>query len=295
MHLRTVSLRSFVSLLLATTIGITMLSETAAVSLPNQIPNLSAKSYVVIRNQPLSEPSNKEPDVVLSKNVSSQRSIASLSKIFAAIVVSKNSFDPKKTIVTNRDDHITGLGGSRTRLELNWTYKTIDLLYAALIASDNRAVSAIGRSVGLTPQGLTKSMNEFAILLGLDKTRFSDPVGINPLNRSTAKQVAIATYIASRIPLLSRVMSTPERYVIPVKGYININYRNTNPETHRSHPRVTFLASKTGYNSDAGYCIAATVKIDKTIYTYSILGSASKYERITDQRKVLSYLLRNTH
>jgi len=269
----------------------TLIASQSLAALTDRPVNLSAESYVVIKHGSGKHAQTSGEKTILAHNENKSRSIASLSKLFAAVVVSRNHFDPSETIVTNREDHQVGLGGSRTRLELNWTYRTIDLLYAALIASDNRAVSAIGRSVGLPPHKLTKAMNQLAKQVGLSQTHFEDPVGINPNNRSTAKEVAKITQIAAQVALLRKVMSTAERYVIPVKGYINVNYRNTNPEVHNPK-QARFLASKTGYNSNAGYCLAATVHIGHATYTYVILGSGSKYERILDQRKIIKYLSR---
>ena len=87
--------------------------------------------------------------------------------------------------------------GAAVGLELKWTYRNEDLLHAMLMASDNRAVSALARATGLTPQELVREMNELAAQLKLPRTQLAGPVGINHDNVSTAREVATIVKIAA--------------------------------------------------------------------------------------------------
>jgi len=54
---------------------------------------------------------------------------------------------------------------------------------------------------------------------------------------------------------------------------------------------VKFLASKTGYNDAAGYCLAVVVKLPKLgEVTIVLLGSKSKLNRVIDERRILRWL-----
>ena len=128
--------------------------------------------------------------VLLARNAGEERAIASLTKLVAALVVRDQGLPLDGAMTLNRADYRVALGGSRTRLELNWTYHNRDLLRAALMSSDNRAVSALGRAVNLYAKALVQAMNAYVRGMGLEQTRFRGPVGLDHGNRSTAWDLA---------------------------------------------------------------------------------------------------------
>ena len=95
---------------------------------------------------------NRTDKVLLSRNAGQSHSIASLTKLQAALVFLDRGLKLEQGTVINRDDWKVALDGCRTRLELKWTYRNLDLLHAALMSSDNRAVSALARATGLQVQ-----------------------------------------------------------------------------------------------------------------------------------------------
>lgn len=245
-------------------------------------PKVTAKSALILHN--------KTGTVLYARNANEVRSIASLTKLAAALVIRARGVALDKGTTINRDDHKVGLGGCRTRLELKWTYRNRDLLHAALMASDNRAVSALGRAVKLSANGLVQAMNELAGRMGLKKTTFRGPVGIDHGNTSTAWEISRIIRKASKDPVLSGVMSKHEYDVKPMKGYLRIHYRNTNPLVGEKK-RYEFIASKTGYNDEAGYCLASVVRLRRLgEVTFVLLGSKRKIDRIYDARHVLEWL-----
>ena len=245
-------------------------------------PSLSARAVLVLGNE-----SGKE---YISRRADELRPLASLTKLMAALLVMERKLDLDGTTVINREDWKVALRGARSRLELKWTYRNRDLLYAALLSSDNRATSALGRAVGLNANALVQAMNEKARRMGLKQTTFKGPVGIHHGNRSTAREVARLVRAASRDKVLSKIMGTAGRRIKPRRGYIKPYYRNTNRLVGKSK-KYRFLATKTGYNSAAGYCIAVVVKIrGRGGYTVVLLGSRSKWLRIRDLRRVVHWL-----
>jgi D-alanyl-D-alanine endopeptidase (penicillin-binding protein 7) len=245
-------------------------------------PELSAKSVLVL------DTSTGKP--LLARNATEERSIASITKLMAALVVRDRGLKLDEGTVINRDDWKVALEGCRTRLELKWTYSNEDLLHAALMASDNRAVSALGRAVGLHANALVQKMNEHARRMGLKRTRFRGPVGIDPGNKSTAWEVARFARAASKDKVLSKIMGKDGYMIKPMRGYLKRWYRNTNPLIGKTKG-VKFLASKTGYNSDAGYCITTVAKIrGRGTVTIVLLGSSKKYTRVRDLRRIISWL-----
>jgi len=245
-------------------------------------PKLSAEAVLVIDNE-----SGK---VLLARRANEVRSIASLTKLQAALVFINRGIKLDQGTEINREDWKTALDGCRTRLELKWTYSNRDLLHAALMASDNRAVSALGRAVGLHATGLVQAMNELARRMGLSKTSFRGPVGIEHDNVSTAWEISRIVRATAKEPALSEPMSKKQYRVKPMRGYLKVWYRNTNPLVG-TFKGADFLASKTGYNIKAGYCVASVAKLRGLgTLTIVLLGCKHKADRPADMRKIIRWL-----
>jgi D-alanyl-D-alanine endopeptidase (penicillin-binding protein 7) len=245
-------------------------------------PELSAKAVLVLHH--------RSGKILLERNAYLVRSIASLTKLQAALVFASRGLQLEEGTEVTRDDWRVALQGCRTRLELRWTYRNEDLLHAALLASDNRAVSALGRAVGLSSEELVREMNEKAQQMGLKNTHFRCPVGIDYGNVSTAWEMSQIVKAASNLESLKQVMRKPEYLVKPLHGYLPIRYHNTNPLVGSSKD-VIFIASKTGYNKRAGYCIASVASISGLgPVTMVLLGSTHRATRVKDLRRLIQWL-----
>ncbi len=244
------------------------------------------------------------PDAFLFREMGSRRAllgraayrvhaIASLTKLMATLVVVERHLDLRGVTRVERIDLRTAAGGARTRLLLGAKYRNEDLLHAALLASDNVAVSALGRAVGLAPAALTAAMNRRARLMGLRHTRFLDPVGINHGNVSTAWEVSFLLEAAVSNPVLRRIMETPEHYVRAVwPRRHHVNYLSTNLLLFRRRWRV--VGGKTGFNSAAGYCFAGAVALagfGRPVLGV-VLGSRGKLWRFRDFEQLLAEVRR---
>ena len=105
--------------------------------------------------------------------------------------------------ITGED--IDTIKNTRSRLPLGTHFRRDDLLRLALMASDNRAASALGRNF---PGGLpaaVAAMNEKAKALGLTQTHYVDSSGLSPGNISTPADLYKAT-----IRLTTNVLSKEE-------------------------------------------------------------------------------------
>ena len=245
-------------------------------------PDVSAEAVLVLHN-----PSGK---ALFARGANQVRSIASLTKVPVALVVRRRGLELDAGTMITREDHRAALGGARTRLELKWTYRNRDLLRASLMASDNRATSALGRAVGLHATALVQALNERARREGLLKTRFRGPVGLDHGNVSTAWEVTRFIRQAAKDPVLREIMATKVHTVRPMRGYIKVHYRNTNPLVGTLSD-VTFTASKTGFNNEAGYCIAAVARVGRRgEHTFVLLGATSKAARVRDLRRLIKWV-----
>jgi D-alanyl-D-alanine carboxypeptidase len=225
---------------------------------------------------------------LFARNAEEVAGIASTTKIFVAMVVRRRGIDLDGVTKIERVDCDHARGGARTRLEIRHSFTNRDLLRAMLIASDNRAPTALARAAGLDPDGLVAAMNSLARELGLAHTSFTDPSGLRG-NVSTAREMAIAMREALKDPVLAEIMGAREVSVRSIHSKpLNIYYRNTNDALHSSRYKV--IGGKTGYTRDAGYClvIAARVKGREVIMVF--LGEQRKLTRFGDFGRVVHWI-----
>ncbi len=219
-------------------------------------PNIQAESATIVDLADGAELFVKNPDEV--------RPIASISKLMAMLVVldtttgRKLDLDASTTMIES--DRQIASGGARSRLAVGQTFSNRDLLHAALMASDNRAVPALGRATGLSPAEMVQAMNKKAQELGLNSTRFEDPVGLSAQNTSTARDLVKLLKAAIAQPLITEITQKAKYVAHPVgKPKWAIEYTNTDAVARGGHYEV--LTGKTGYTDLARYCLAIAVKL----------------------------------
>lgn len=224
------------------------------------LPNIQATAAIVVDLERGTALYEKNPDAV--------RPIASISKLMAMMVVLDRKLGPGgeraldldgKTVITESDARLT-TRGARSRLLTGMALTNRDLLHAALMASDNRAVLALGRAVGLSPPALAAEMTAKARSLGLSKTEFHDPTGLDYRNVSTPREVVKMLTAALKEPLISQIARTAHfvAHSLPPRRTA-VEYTNTDQLLRTSRHRV--LGGKTGYNDRAGYCLVVAARV----------------------------------
>jgi serine-type D-Ala-D-Ala endopeptidase (penicillin-binding protein 7) len=248
---------------------------------PDGWPNVKAPSAVVIDLDAGEELYHKNPDEV--------RPIASVGKIFVALAVRAHKLDLAGATAILPEDRQFARGGSKSRLHEGKSFQNHDLLRAMLIGSDNRAVTAVGRAAGLTPDKLVAAMNAEARKLGLKKTSFTDPTGLNG-NVSTTREVAVALRAALEDPVLAAIMGSHEAIVRSVShpGY-SVWYANTNHVLRAN--RYPVIGGKTGYTDEARYCLAVASKLDNRRVGMVFLGAEGELTRFADFNRVAEWIV----
>jgi D-alanyl-D-alanine endopeptidase (penicillin-binding protein 7) len=225
---------------------------------------------------------------IYAKNADDVRPIASVGKLFLALALrDKNIPLDGKTTITDEDRKFAE-GGARSRLLVGKTFTNHDLLRAMLIASDNRACTALGRGAGMTPAELVAAMNEEAQKLGLVHTKFTDPSGVNG-NVSTPREVLLALKAALDDPVISEVLSTPKITIqsVDAKNPISVEYSSTDLALRAG--KYTVLGGKTGYTDDAKYCLAIAASFSGKKVGMVFLGAEGKLTRFADFNRVAEW------
>lgn len=222
--------------------------------------------------------------VVWAKNPHDRRPVASLTKLMTALVVLEKNVNLSDSMTVTMDD-VTGAGHSHVRAGNRVAVG--DLLRCSLISSDNCATRTLARSTGLTIPEFVAAMNTKARALNLRETHYADPTGLDRNNLSTAADQARLIILAADNPLISRITSSPS-YTFLCGRRIEC-LTNTN---RLLRSRGDIMGSKTGFISEAGYCLAMLIgDRDNPYLTTVVLGAPSNASRFAESSKLIEWAL----
>jgi len=192
-------------------------------------------------------------------------------------------------ITITRDDR-DRLKGTRSRLGFGAMFTRLDLLRAALGASDNRAAAALARSYPGGTDAFVETMNARAAALGMTNTRFADASGLNRHNVSTARDLARLVAAARREPLIEAATTAADFEIFDIQSERTVGFVNTNRLVRHSDWEIHL--SKTGYTADAGNCLIMQVTVGERPLTVVLLNSWGKLSKYADARRIRDWLLK---
>jgi len=197
------------------------------------------------------------------------------------VLVSEAHLSMDETITITQADVDTEKGSS-SRLRVGTELSRGELLHLALMASENRAAHALGRTYPGGLQTFVGLMNSKARTLGMHDTQYVEPTGLSSRNQSSAKDLATLVNYAYSDPTL-RELSTSTGYQVEV-GNRTLQYNNTNRLV--KNPAWDIGLQKTGYITEAGQCLVMQAKIAGRKLIMVFLDSAGKLSRIGDAERV---------
>jgi serine-type D-Ala-D-Ala endopeptidase (penicillin-binding protein 7) len=226
-------------------------------------------------------------EVVIDKNADAVTPIASITKLMTAMVILDRGLDLDQEIVISRDDR-DAMKGTRSRLRPGHVLTRGELLLLALMASENRAAAALGRTYpgGLEP--FVAAMNAKAAALDMRDSRFVDPTGLSPQNVSSARDLVKLVRAAHEYSVI-REFSTKDRASVRVSQRGRpLAYHNTNGLVRSRHWDVEL--SKTGYISEAGRCLVMRVRLASKDLIVVLLDSWGRQSRIGDANRIKKWV-----
>ena len=256
------------------------------------MPELSAQSVLVF-DQASGQP-------LLAKNASMQTPIASITKLMTAMLVMDAAQPLDERITISPEDRDT-LKGTGSRLAIGASYTRGQLLHLALIASDNRAAHALGRTY---PGGLDRfvaTMNRMARALGMNNTVYVEPTGLSSENRSTAIDLAkLAHYAHQNYPEIGHI-STAGNYTLGTQRVV-VKKKRRQPEVHyrtvafNNTNRLTRMdgwdigLSKTGFINEAGHCLVMQANVGRRDVIIVLLDAMGTNSRAGDAARIKEWL-----
>ena len=256
------------------------------------MPTLSSQSVLVF-----DQASGQQ---LLAKNATLQTPIASITKLMTAMLVLDANQPLDENITITNDDRDT-LKGTGSRLAIGARYTRGQLLHLSLIASDNRAAHALGRSY---PGGLDRfvaHMNRMALALGMRDTVYVEPTGLSSGNRSTALDLAIlADYAYQNYPEIRDISTVghytlgSQRVVVKRKNqkakvlYRPVAFNNTNRFTRADDWQIGL--SKTGFINEAGHCLVMQAQVADRDVIIVLLDAQGTGRRAGDATRIKEWL-----
>jgi len=242
-------------------------------------PGLRSASAMVI---------SEDGSVIYSKDAETVRPIASVTKLMTAMVILDADLDlDEKVTVTKEDRDLIQLTGSR--LEYGATLSRRDMLMVAVMASENRAATALGRTFPGGMPAFVTAMNRKAAALGMRDSHFADPAGLSVDNRSTAADLARMVTAAYDYPLIRKASTTTRLEVRPYSKRGPLVYGNTNRLLKNRNWDID--VSKTGYIMEAGRCLVMRARIEGELLSIVLLNSYGKLTPFGDSNRLRKWLL----
>lgn len=224
-------------------------------------------------------------EVLFEKNSRVPLPMASITKLMTALVVLDSAQNMHEILEVTSED-IDYEKNSRSRLRVGAQLSRTDMLHIALMSSENRAASALGRSYPGGLKNFVKRMNEKARTIGMTTTTFVDSNGLSSGNVASARDLAKLVSAAYNYPAV-RQYSTDTSYIVEPGGRA-LQYSTTNRLV--KNPEWDIGLQKTGYISEAGRCLVMQAKIEGRPVVMVFLDSKGKLSRLGDAARIRKWL-----
>lgn len=263
--------------------SIVMASETMKVDEevnPESTLASNAKSAILIEA--------KTGKILYEKNSHEKLAPASMTKIMSMLLIIEAieeghlSWDEMITV----SERASSMGGSQILLETGEQMSVEDLFKGVAVASGNDAVVALAEAVAGTVEDFVVMMNNKVKELGLNDTNFKNPHGLDDANHYSSAYDMV--FISRELVKHEKVLEFTGIYEDYLRKGTTREFwlTNTNKLT-RFKAGVDGL--KTGYTSEAGYCLTATMKKDNMRLISTVMGEESSTIRNTEISALLDY------
>ena len=222
--------------------------------------------------------------IFYQKNMDNVRSIASISKLMAAMVVLDAHLDMNQRI-TITEAEIDRLKGTGSRLSIGTTLTRGQMLHLGLMSSENRAIHALARTYPGGMSAFVQAMNDKARSLGMMNSRFYEPTGLDPRNVSTARELSMMVRAASQYPQIRQLSTAQSGEAYTSTGKFE-QYKNSNVFVREGNWNIT--VQKTGYIREAGRSMVMQTQMGREPVIIVVLGSQTTTTRANDARALSS-------
>lgn len=231
-------------------------------------------------------------DAAYERNAEARLPIASMCKIMTLLLC----FEAEESGAFSFEDKIcvseraSSMGGSQVFLEAGGEYAAGDLIKSICIASANDSCVAMAEKIAGSEELFVKKMNERARELGMENTVFSNCTGLPKEGQySCAKDVA---------KMLCRLLCH-EKYYDYSRIWLDEMEHTGGRKTEMANTNKLIRnysgcdAGKTGYTSEAGFCLAASAKRGNMRIVSVVIGAGDSKTRFRGVSEMFDYAFAN--
>ncbi|MGL4600971.1 MAG: D-alanyl-D-alanine endopeptidase [Plesiomonas sp.] len=255
------------------------ISSAAAASSSSSSLKLASASALVVDTQ--------KGKTLYAKNPNKVVPIASVTKLMTALVVLDAKQNLNEVITVDQRDRDT-LKNTHSRIKFGTKITRRDALLLALMSSENRMASALGRHYPGGKPAFVKAMNRKAKALKMTHSRFADSTGLSTHNVSTANDLAKLVKAAYAQPLIRQFTQTESKEMHFSSPSYVLQFVNTNPLVRNDSWHVRL--SKTGFTDEAGRCLVMRAQPGKDDLTIVLLDSVGKRTPVGDANRIRQWL-----
>ncbi len=230
--------------------------------------------------------------VIYEKNAHDRLPPASVTKIMT-MLLAMEAIESKKISLEDKviiSDRASSMGGSQLYLEPGEEKTVEQLLKGVAVASANDGAVALGEYIAGNEELFVKMMNDRAKELGMNNTQFMNTNGLPQEGHYTsAYDIGIMSKELLKHPKIHEwltIWMSSMKVGLVNKRITNLELTNTN-KLIKTYPGANGI--KTGYTSDAKYCLSASATKNGLTLISVILGSPSSNIRFAEATNLLNY------
>jgi len=230
--------------------------------------------------------------VIYSRNENQRLPIASMVKIMTAML----TLEAVERGDASLDDDVTvskeaaSMGGSQVFLDADTTHKLGDLLRTVVVASANDSCVALAEHLEGSVGGFVAKMNARAKELGMENTSFKNCTGL-----PAAESFSCAKDVAKMFSMLLEYPTYFEYAKVWLEDYEHPDGRKTT--ITNTNKLVRFYngcdGGKTGFTSEAKFCLSATAKRNDMRVIAVVIGADSSKVRNAAVSAMFDYAFAN--
>lgn len=253
-------------------------SQVMAQTIMPRAPQIAGSSYILM--------DARTGHVIMEHNADESLPPASLTKIMTAYIaeveIDNGSMDMDDMVYISERAWRTQ--GSKMFVDVDSYVSVEDLMRGIIIQSGNDASVAMAEHIAGSEDAFADLMNQHARSLGMTSSTFMNASGLDSdgnYNLMSARDLAILSR--------AKIIDHPAHYSMYAEReftYNGIRQPNRNTLLFRDS---TVDGIKTGWTSQAGFCLVASAERDGMRLIAVVMGTASEEARVAETQKMLSY------
>lgn len=203
-------------------------------------------------------------EMLIKKQAKTQKAPASLTKLMTVYTAIESGVHLDDTVHLDTEAFQNLGDAAQAGLLIGEKVSIRDLLYACILPSGADASQALALACAPSIEAFTEKMNGQAEAMGMKKTHFVNPVGIDhPDHQTTAYDMALFISEAIQNPTFMEVISESTYELKDHPGGLTLENRlfdYLNRYKDLTYDGYRILGGKTGYTNDAGVCFATVAE-----------------------------------